>query len=29
MLTNPRGYVGIREDRRFDPGLVVEVPGSR
>jgi predicted phosphodiesterase len=26
VLANPRGYVGIREDRAFDPGLVVEVP---
>ncbi len=29
ILANPRGYVGIREDRRFEPDLVVEVPGGR
>jgi predicted phosphodiesterase len=27
VLANPRGYVGIREDRAFVPDLVVEVPG--
>ncbi len=26
VLANPRGYVGIREDRTFNPGLVIEVP---
>jgi len=26
VLANPRGYVGIREDRTFIPDLVVEVP---
>lgn len=25
VLANPRGYVGIKEDRAFNPGLVVEV----
>ena len=25
VVANPRGYVGIGEDRAFDPGLVVEV----
>ena len=25
VIANPRGYVGIREDRGFDPGLVVDV----
>jgi Icc-related predicted phosphoesterase len=25
VVANPRGYVGIKEDRAFDPGLVVEV----
>jgi predicted phosphodiesterase len=25
VVANPRGYVGIREDRAFDPALVVEV----
>lgn len=25
VIANPRGYVGIREDRAFNPGLVVEV----
>lgn len=25
VIANPRGYVGIREDRAFDPRLVVEV----
>jgi predicted phosphodiesterase len=25
VVANPRGYVGIREDRAFDPGMVVEV----
>jgi predicted phosphodiesterase len=27
VLSNPRGYVGIKEDRAFNPGLVVEIPG--
>jgi len=26
VLANPRGYVDIREDRAFDPSLVIEVP---
>jgi predicted phosphodiesterase len=26
VLANPRGYVGIKEDRAFNPGLVVEIP---
>jgi len=26
VIANPRGYVAIREDRGFDPGLVVDVP---
>jgi predicted phosphodiesterase len=25
VIANPRGYVGIREDKSFDPGLVIEV----
>jgi hypothetical protein len=25
VLANPRGYVGIREDRDFNPALVVEI----
>jgi len=25
VVANPRGYVGIREDREFKPGLVVEI----
>ena len=28
VLANPRGYVGIREDRDFNPALVVEIPSS-
>jgi Icc-related predicted phosphoesterase len=28
VVANPRGYVGIREDRAFNPALVVEVPGT-
>lgn len=27
VLANPRGYVGIKEDREFNPGLVIEVAG--
>lgn len=26
VVANPRGYAGIKEDRAFDPGLVVDVP---
>jgi predicted phosphodiesterase len=26
VLANPRGYVGIKEDREFNPGLVVDLP---
>jgi Icc-related predicted phosphoesterase len=29
VVANPRGYVGIKEDRQFNPGLVVEVPDDR
>jgi Icc-related predicted phosphoesterase len=28
VVANPRGYVGIREDRAFNPELVVEVAGG-
>ncbi len=25
VVANPRGYVGIKEDREFDPALVVDL----
>jgi predicted phosphodiesterase len=28
VLANPRGYVGIHEDREFNPTLSVDVPGT-
>jgi predicted phosphodiesterase len=28
VIANPRRYVGIKEDRAFNPGLVVEVTGT-
>ena len=26
VVANPRGYVSIKEDRTFDPALIIEVP---
>jgi predicted phosphodiesterase len=28
VIANPRGYLGIREGRDFNPALVIEVPGE-
>lgn len=28
VVANPRGYVGIKEDRAFNPGLIVEIPDA-
>jgi predicted phosphodiesterase len=28
VVANPRGYVGIKEDRAFDPALVVDIPAA-
>jgi hypothetical protein len=28
VVANPRGYVGIKEDRQFNPALVVELDPS-